>query len=140
MTSFRPSMISEEQFLTVLPIFFENYSIIVQVINIILISWHVSKEISKKNSRWVELKGKIWSISTTNKALLTDLASPRENRMMNIKNFHGAVQSDNAIFAGFKHVKVWQGFFHESVYLNGSKYTSVWYLKEICKKFLYLDC
>ena len=35
-----------------------------------------------------------------------DLASSQENRMMNIKNFHGAVQSNNTIFAGFKHVKI----------------------------------
>ena len=52
-----------------------------------LISWHISIESSKKNPRWVELKGKIWSNSTTNKELLHDLVSPRKNRMMNHQEF-----------------------------------------------------
>ena len=45
------------------------------------------------------------------KWLLPGLASPQENQMMNIKNFHGAVQSNNAIFADFKHMKIWRVFF-----------------------------
>ena len=44
------------------------------------------------------------------KHCLPDLTLPWENRMMNIKNFHRAIQSNNAIFAGFKHVKIWRGF------------------------------
>ena len=38
--------------------------------------------------------------------LLPDLTPPHENRMMNIKNFYGAIQSNSAIFAGFKYVKL----------------------------------
>ena len=35
----------------------------------------------------------------------TKIVSPRENQIMKIKSFHGAVQSNNVVFAGFKHVK-----------------------------------
>ena len=60
---------------------------ITQVININSMSQHISLEISKKNPRWVELKGKIWPNSTINKVPLTWPASPWENWMMNIKKF-----------------------------------------------------
>ena len=65
----------------------------------------------------MELKGKILPNSTANKALLSDLASSQENWMMNIKSFYRAVQSNNATFAGFKHVK----FMFRSLILTLSK-------------------
>ena len=64
-------------------------------------------EISKKISKWAELKDKIWPNSTTedkvNEAPFTWSVLPPENWMMKIKNFHRAVESNNAVFAGFKH-------------------------------------
>ena len=99
-SSFCPNRVTEEQFLTTLLIFFQNYNMITQVININSMSQHISLEISKKNLRWVELKGKIWPNSTINKVLCTWPALPLENRMMSIKDFHGAVQLN----------KFWQGF------------------------------
>ena len=67
-------------------------------------------KIGKTIPKWVELKGKIGPDSSTkdniNEAPLTWSVLPRENRVMKIKKFHGAVQSNNAIFAGFKHTKL----------------------------------
>ena len=104
--SFCPNRVLEEQFLTTLPIFFQNYNMITQVININSISQHNSREISKKNPWWVELKGKLWPNSTINKVPLTWHALPLENQMMNIKDFHRAIQS-NMFFC--RHMKFWQG-------------------------------
>ena len=59
-TQFLPKYDPKEHFLMVLPIFFQNYTIITEVITINSISWHISIEISKKNPWWEELKGKIW--------------------------------------------------------------------------------
>ena len=48
--------------------------------------------------------GKICPNVTTedkiNEAPLTWPVSPRKNRMIKIKNFHGVLQSNNTIFAG----------------------------------------
>ena len=96
--SFCPNWVIEEQFLTTLPIFLQSYNMITQVININSISQHNSREISKKNPWWVELKGKLWPNSTIYKVPLTWHALPLENRMMNIKDFHGAIQSKNMFF------------------------------------------
>ena len=110
--SFCPNRVLEEQFLTTLPVFFQNYNMITQVININSMSQHISLEISKKNPWWVELKGKIWSNSTINKAPLTWPASPQENRMMNIKNFHGAIQSNNIFFCRLQAHEILTGVFN----------------------------
>ena len=97
--SFCPNRVVEEQFLTTLPIFFQDYNMVTQVININSMSQHISKRRNQqKNPRLVELKGKIWPNSTTHKVPLTGPDSPLENRMMNIKNFHGVVQSNNVFF------------------------------------------
>ena len=42
----------------------------------------------------------------TNEALLTSSVSPRKNRVKKNKNFHGAVQSNNAVFYDFGLVKI----------------------------------
>ena len=67
-------------------------------------------KISKKFQNGGNLKGKILLNSTTEdniiEAPLIYLSVlPRENPMTQIKNCHGAVQSNNAFFAGFNHMK-----------------------------------
>ena len=72
---------------------------------------YLNRNQPKKNPRWVELKVKFDQILSQSKPCICDLTSPRENWMVNIQNFQGAIQSNNVIFAGFKHVKIWQVFF-----------------------------
>ena len=75
-------------------------------------NWNdISMETSKKNPEWVELKGKIWTKLTTkddiNEAPLTWSSCLGKIEQLKIKNFPRAVQSKNAIFAGFnKHMKL----------------------------------
>ena len=47
--------------------FFQNYrtATYLNIIEYYSSSWHISIEISKKNPRWVERKGKIWPNSST---------------------------------------------------------------------------
>ena len=85
-------------------------------------------KISKKFQNGGNLKGKILLNSTTEdniiEAPLIYLSVlPRENPMTQIKNCHGAVQSNNAFFAGFNHMKFWQGFYLLTILVNHNKYT-----------------
>ena len=121
--SFCPNRVLEEQFITTLPVFFQNYNIITQVNYINSMSQHISLEISKKNPQWVELKGTIWPGFTINKASLTWPASPWENWMVNIKNFHGVIQSNNMFFCRLRAREILTGVFNYFFSVNGSNFT-----------------
>ena len=57
--------------------------------------------------------GKIWPNLTTedniNEVPLTWSVSPRKNWMMQVKNFHGVIQSNNTVFAGLWHCEIVMG-------------------------------
>ena len=64
---------------------------------------------------------------------------PRENWMIKIKNSHEVVQSINTVFAGLWHCEiVMGGVYLKFLYVSTSRYTTIWYLKGICKKASYL--
>ena len=102
---FCPNRVIEEQFLTTLPIFFQNYNITQYV------PTYLTKN-QQKNPWWVELKSKIWPNSTINKVPLTWPASLLENQMINIKNFHRAAQSNNMFFCWLQAREILMGFFY----------------------------
>ena len=73
------------------------------------------KQKQKQKKKGWNLRGKIWPNSTTedniHQVSLTWSVLPQENGIEKIKNFHRAIQSNDMVFAGFNHIKFWQGFF-----------------------------
>ena len=82
-----------------LSVFFQNYNMITQVININWMSQHISLEISKKNPWWVELKGKICPNSTI-KHQLPDLLHLRKVKWWISRIFTEPSSQVTCFFAG----------------------------------------
>ena len=108
--SFCPNRVLEEQFLTTLLVFFQEYDNTSYKYQFNVPTYLTRNQ--QKNPWCMELKGKIWPNSTINKGPLTWPASSRENWMMNIKNFHGAIQSNNAFFCRLQAHEILTGVFN----------------------------
>ena len=101
---FCPNRVLKQQFVKVLAIFFSElqyYNISYRYLFNFLTFLNGNQQ---KYPKWVDLMGKIWPNLTTEDNIkevpLTWSASPQKNWMMKIKNFHGAGQSNNMVFAG----------------------------------------